>query len=50
MREEEPMVMTQNKRWLTAVLKYRGKSWPGNANKDYKTTEQTRNFSSIELK
>jgi hypothetical protein len=41
--------MTQNKRWLIEVLKYGRKRWPGIENKD-ETTEQTRNFSSIQLK
>jgi hypothetical protein len=50
MMEKKPMVIIQNKRWLTEVPKYRGKSWPGIENKDYETTEQTRNFSSIDLK
>jgi hypothetical protein len=39
---KETYGMTQNKRWLIEVLKYRGKSWPGIENKDYETTEQTR--------
>jgi hypothetical protein len=50
MLKKKSMVMTQNKKWLIEVLKYRGKSWPGIENKDYGTTEQTRDFSSTVLK